>query len=348
MAETTNQAIADALVERQLRAGRVEAGWRREVWAALLVLEADLLAAIKVADPTEFALLTRRRREVEALMAETLEPLIAAWYLHTGEHFDRDMGRLAQSEAEAVQRIVNREADREVIEETPPDTALRRRVAGALFPSASKPTDASATGSEWWTRQGESLTQRIGDTLHVSVSQEETLTQMTQRVRGTSEQNFTDGVMERARQDASRLLRTQTTNAIGEARADVARRNPQRLVLIHQSILDSRTSTICLARNGLRFEAEEPHDPLGHSIPYLNGPPYHNSCRSSMVTALDDGGRVADQTVTQWLRNRDTAYQDAVLGPTRARMWREGKLSPRDLIDALTGRPLTLDELGTP
>jgi hypothetical protein len=66
-----------------------------------------------------------------------------------------------------------------------------------------------------------------------------------------------------------------------------------------------------------------------------------------MIMVRQDGGRVADASVTGWLRRRDTAFQDEVLGPTRARLFREGRLSPRDLIEAATGRPLTLEELGT-
>jgi hypothetical protein len=50
--------------------------------------------------------------------------------------------------------------------------------------------------------------------------------------------------------------------------------------------------------------------------------------------------------MTQWLRRQNTAYQDEVLGPTRARMFREGKLTPGQLIDAASGKPLTLEELG--
>jgi hypothetical protein len=38
--------------------------------------------------------------------------------------------------------------------------------------------------------------------------------------------------------------------------------------------------------------------------------------------------------------------QDEVLGPTRARMFREGTLTPRGLLDATSGQPLTLEEIG--
>lgn len=45
------------------------------------------------------------------------------------------------------------------------------------------------------------------------------------------------------------------------------------------------------------------------------------------------------------MSRRDTAYQDAVLGPTRAKMFRAGTLTPRQLLEGATGRPLRLEEL---
>lgn len=83
--------------------------------------------------------------------------------------------------------------------------------------------------------------------------------------------------MAKAREDAARLLRTQTTNALGEAHAAVGKVNPgQGLVLIHSSILDSRTRFICLGRHSLRYTVDT-HEGIGHSVPYLSGVPYHPS-----------------------------------------------------------------------
>jgi hypothetical protein len=50
--------------------------------------------------------------------------------------------------------------------------------------------------------------------------------------------------------------------------------------------------------------------------------------------------------MTAWLRRQGPAMQEEVLGPTRARMFNEGKLTTRGLLDAATGRPLTLEEIG--
>ena len=275
MAESVNQAIADALTERQLQVGRVETQQRREVWAILALLEAEVLAALKVNDPTEFALLARRRREVGQLMAEELDPLIHARYAQIAALMDAAMMRLAQNEAEAVQRIVNGETEEETIAALPSERQVRAGVVHGLFPSATKPTDFATTGRDWWARQGQSLSQRVGDSLTVGVSLEESLVQLTQRVRGTAEQGLQDGLMAKARDDAARLVRTQTTNAVSEARVSVAERNAARVYAVqHSSILDSRVSYICAARHGLRYSVPD-HTPIGHSLSYLSGIPYH-------------------------------------------------------------------------
>ena len=159
----------------------------------------------------------------------------------------------------------------------PQSAELRAGVVHGLFPSATKPTDLSTTGQDWWQRQGAGLAQRIGDSLTVGVSLEESLVQLTQRVRGTSEQGFTDGVMAKARSDAARLLTTQMTNTMGAARVAVGERNAQQMVLQHVSIRDGKTSLVCIARDGKRFTADAAHIPLGHTLPFLQGVPYHPS-----------------------------------------------------------------------
>jgi hypothetical protein len=345
MAERVNQQISDALLKRQLQAGRVETALRQQVMAQLAILEQDILAALKVADPTQFALLTRRRRAVETMMAEELDPLIQDRYRHLAGLLDAAFLRFGAHEAEAVERIVNDVTGDAVIEAQPSMRRLRSGIVQGLFPSAATPTDLSATGADWWQRQGASLSQRLGDQLMVSVSLGESLTSMTQRVRGTSDNGFADGLMGKARQDAARLLTTQMTNTLGETRAAVAAANPSRLIVIHQSVLDSSTSYVCLGRHGLKYTADT-HEGINHAIPYLSGVPYHPNCRSSIVPALADGGPIMQESASAWLRRQGPAVQEEVLGPTRARMFRDGKLTMKGLLEASSGKPLTLEELG--
>jgi hypothetical protein len=348
MAESLNTQLADAFTARQIQAGRVETDARRQLWAALTLLEADLVAALKAGDPTEFVLLARRRREVERLIEEELGPLITSRYGLMAAHVSDLLRDLARLEARATRRIVADVTAADPLDIAVPPATLRRRIDEALIPTPTRPTDLSTRGDDWWQRQGASLQQRLGDQLLVSVSLGESLTQATARVRGTPELGFQDGMITKAKQDAARLLRTQVTNAVSEARVAVGEANAGAgMVLVHVSTIDSRTSIVCLGRHGLRYTASPDHDPIGHDIPYLGGPPYHPNCRSVMTMISATGGAIPEPSVTGWLRRRDTAFQDEVLGPTRARLWRAGQLSPRDLIEAATGRPLTLEELGT-
>jgi hypothetical protein len=61
---------------------------------------------------------------------------------------------------------------------------------------------------------------------------------------------------------------------------------------------------------------------------------------------LAAGGGVAQESFAAWLKRQGDARQDAVLGPVRARLFRGGKLTLRELLDAASGRALTLEELG--
>lgn len=65
------------------------------------------------------------------------------------------------------------------------------------------------------------------------------------------------------------------------------------------------------------------------------------------MPVLAAGGPIPQENAATWFRRQSQTVQDALLGPTRAQMFRDGTLtSPRQLLDAVSGRPLTLEELG--
>ena len=80
-----------------------------------LCLEAEILAALKVHDPTQYALLARRRRAVETVMAEEIDPLVQARYAQIARMLDDALMRLARTEVQAVQSIVNSVTEEETI-----------------------------------------------------------------------------------------------------------------------------------------------------------------------------------------------------------------------------------------
>jgi len=275
MTEPVNAQIADAFTARLLQVGRAETHQRQEVWAVLLLLEQDLLHALREADPAQFSFLVARRRAVQFLVRDEIDPLVTTRYAQIARDVDAFLVALAEQEARVTRRIVNTETETRTIDEMPSETTLRRAVRQTLIPSPATPTDLSTTGDDWWSRAAAGLVTRVGDSLMVGVSLEEPLPTLAARVQGTAANGFQDGIMAKAKEDAARLLRTQTTNAVSEARVATAMVNSDAVQIEHHSILDSRTSHVCLARNGLRYTADADHTPVGHSIPYLSGVPYH-------------------------------------------------------------------------
>lgn len=120
------------------------------------------------------------------------------------------------------------------------------------------------------------------------------------------------------------------------------------------STLDSRTSFICMARDGeiYRFSAANPI------------PPAHWGCRSVIVPVIDkkydigatiDNDRPAvgsggvEQVTTRttylgWLKRQSKDFIDEKLGPVRSQLYREGKLTIDKFSDS-SGRVYTLRQL---
>ena len=106
-------------------------------------------------------------------------------------------------------------------------------------------------------------------------------------------------------------------------------------------------------------------EPLDDGPPWLEGPgKLHWGCRSTSVPVLKswkdlgidapevpdttrasmDGQVPADTTLEEWLKKQSQARQDTVLGAGKAQLWRDGKITFRDLLDQ-SGRPLTTEQL---
>ena len=119
--------------------------------------------------------------------------------------------------------------------------------------------------------------------------------------------------------------------------------------------LDSRTSLICMGRDGTIYEDNDKNPK----------PPAHFNCRSTITYIVkpefdlgaDVAGKrpaigpnnkvrqVSDETsYATWLRRQPKAFQDEVLGPGRAELFRKGTLTLDRFVDE-NGRELTLAEL---
>lgn len=196
-------------------------------------------------------------------------------------------------------------------------------------------------------------TRRVGNAIRAGHSQGFTNQQMVQNLIGTRAQNFENGLLQTTRRNAATIVRTSVQHVASSARQEVWEANSD-IVSRYQFLatLDRSTSKICRTLDNQEFEFGK--GPI---------PPVHPNCRSTTLPVLDEkfsflsegrtrsgeqGPVSANTNYYDWLTRQNQAAQVAVLGPTRARLFRNGGLTPerfRALQFDRTFTPLTLEQM---
>jgi SPP1 gp7 family putative phage head morphogenesis protein len=210
--------------------------------------------------------------------------------------------------------------------------------------------------SQWFKDYTVNQQQKIVGAVRMSVIEGETIDQTIRRLRGTRAGGYRDGVVQGlVRRSAEALARTSIGHITQMARQATFEANSDVLQgLKWHSVLDSRTSLICISRDGKVYALDQGPRP-----------PAHPNCRSSMVPVVKSwqalgldlkeappgtraslNGQVpATLTYAEWLKRQPATFQDDVLGKTRGDLFRSGKLTVDQFVDANTGRGYTLAEL---
>lgn len=173
----------------------------------------------------------------------------------------------------------------------------------------------------------------------------ESTPQIIRGLRGLPQTQFAGAPFSVPRHALATMARTTATHVANQARLLSFRANRKVVKRVRWvSTLDTRTSEICIALDGQTWAIGEAHPTA----------PAHPGCRSLLIPdfgtplgtrASMDGPVSADLSVEEWLRRQPAARTDASFGPTRARAFRAGTLSARDMLDDAMTRPLTIAEL---
>lgn len=207
---------------------------------------------------------------------------------------------------------------------------------------------------------------RMMDEIRQGLLWDETPTEIGRRIFGTRAQGGTDGVRQITRRGAQTLAQT-STSAISNAVRQAVYKANKKIIPREQYVatLDSRTTPICQSLDGQVFKTGEGEIPPVHMncrsirVPVVDGRPLGNRpasanfkdrlgnlrgpARRREVAKLI--GRVpASTNYDTFLRNSDTAFQNNVLGPTRARLFRAGEFDVSGFVDN-SGTRLTLRQL---
>ncbi len=362
MAHTTsNEDIRDDLIRRRVEINRFAAGLAGRMRAILNRAEPELRARLKArlaragllnADPGPGT--TRRLIAISKLIKEL-----------NGPTFD-DIDALVRTElvkfaqAEAVANAVTIAGDLPLLValSVPDARALRSIVFARPF--------ENRILRDWLSTYELNDRRRFMDEIRQGVLFNETPTQISRRIFGTSELGGADGARQITRRGALTLANTSTAAIFNGVLQAIYGAN-KKIVKEEQYVatLDSRTTPICRSLDGKRF-------PRGKGPK----PPLHLNCRSVRVPVIDGrkiSGRPAnatteaelrgltgparrrrvaqlvgqvpgDVTYQQWLTRQTVGFQNEVLGPTRGVLFRNGGLTLDSFVDR-SGNQYTLRQL---
>lgn len=365
---TKDDTLADEIITRQLSLFRFTAGERGMVLAILRNMEEDLIDLLtNSARP-----LTDTGREDRARLLRQVQKVIDDYYGQVSSRSDKQLGDLAHVEGEAYAAGLDTAFRGAITPSLPTETVFRQLARDTLV--------QGAPSADWWKRQAGDLQFRFKNTVAQGIAQAETNDQIIRRIRGRAAgyqvvdgeriYNYVGGIMDVTRANAAALVQTSVQAVANAARRETMNANTEAIKGVRQvSTLDGHTTPVCVAYSAAAWSIPGYTPTRPNTLPYNGGTPRHWSCRSveipitktfrelgidlpefdpSTTTRSATGGPVAaDMSFAAFLKRQEQkgpAFVDDLLGPGRAQLWRDKKITLRDLVDQ-QGRPMSLKEL---
>lgn len=359
MAETVNQEIEDGYVDNAVDTQQFAEG---------LVL-------------TLVALLNRHDSEMAAALLEALDNVPAEQF--TVDRLDRALGQVRAINQAAYEQV-RLELEQQLAEFAKFESDWQYELlvgiipppAQSLYPIAKiNATTAYATATttpiqgrtiaEWMAAAVVDRLNRIRNAVRQRVVDGESPASIVSAIRGTKAAKYSDGLLQKSRQDLGALISTFVTH-IGTVTRDMFSDANDGLIKaeLWVSVLDSRTSGWCIERSR-KLYTPETHKPIGHKVPWLSGPgSIHFKCRSTSTLIIKswrelnipsnlltdeqkaamDGKAADEQSYSEWLAKQSPARQDQILGKERGKLYRNGDLSLARLFN-VNGQLATIEQL---
>ena len=343
---SVNTLLARRTVDQSITLLRYGASVRSNVLGLLGKMEKELVSELANTKLTVFN--NKRYREMLAAVREISTSTFDAAARMTGEAVEDVMVYAVQETNSAVKTItgidlLGRTADLDWIASVAENSLVQ-----------------GATNAAWWEKQAKDLVFKFEQQVRLGMTSNETTDAIISRIRSDGE---TPGVLYQTRAQAAALVQTAIAEGANDARLAMYRKNEDIIRGVQQiSTLDDRTTDTCIAYDQAAWDLDgEPID--GTDLPFDGGPPRHWNCRSTLVPIIKsseelgtdvevlEGARASmDGEVSEkmsfgdWLETKTEEQQDAILGAGKAQLWRDDKITLRDLLDQ-SGRPLTLEQL---
>lgn len=234
---------------------------------------------------------------------------------------------------------------------------------GEILDLANQTLIEGAPSAAWWAKQSDWTRDAFSQQVRLGVLRGESVDQVIRRVRGKwNGKEFEGGVQGITTKNAEALVRSSGMKVLNDTNRAFMLANIDIVGAIQQvSTLDTRTTKVCRAYDGLMFSLPE-FEPIGHSKPYAGGTPRHWQCRSMEVPVLWEelgGGELdtglwgkgarasmfgpveGDWDYYQWLKQQSPSVIRKVLGPKLAGLVEKGSMSWEQAIKSLGARVMT-------
>lgn len=337
---TVDDKLRDEVLHQTLNLFRYSAGQVAAIAKRLKAMEAELVKQLSQPLTSETT-----KAEIKQILANS-EKIIGDYY--GGIQQELDLGDLGKTVAKRTVGSLELVLGQDALS-LPTDAYFNSLASNVLI--------QGSPAAEWWNAQEANTTLKFAQQVRQGLANAETNQQIIGRIVGTRIQ---PGVMTVARRDAATLVQTSVQAVANDARLNTFKKNSDVIAGVRQiSTLDSHTSLICIAYSGQCWDLDG--KPIrGSSLPFNGGPPRHFNCRSVLApltktfkelgidapepkatTRASDAGPISAKTdFNAFLNSKSQGYVDEMLGKGRAQLWRDGKITLKDLVDG-QGRPLT-------
>ena len=360
MADPVNAVLQDAAIDHAHDLHRFSVGVIQRMIAVLNRTDARLTAQLAEA----LMQLERESFTVERLDAllTSVKQVNAQAYQAVMDALEPELKGLAEVEAKGQTKALS-DAVPSVVQIRFPVAAVswEQVYAAAL----SRPFQGRLL-KDWAANLEQSRLAQIRNAVRAGFVEGQTTADIIKGIRGTRALKYADGLLSRPRRELAAVVQTALSHTAQTARQASYDANGDLVKALRWvSTLDSRTSPPCRLRDGLQYSPDKDHKPIGHEVPWGDGPGrLHFNCRSVSVPVLKswrelgipvdemtagarasmDGQVPAELTYKAWFAKQSMERQQEILGPERFKLVQSGKAS-FDTFYNDKGRWLSLDEL---
>lgn len=335
-----NDELRDRAIAHQIYLLRYTSSSVRKILKLLSAADADIIRQFRESG----AMAGMTVSEIDARL-QGLRNIISAAYDEAGKQLVSDSNEIAVYEAGHQAKVIDQTIPVSLNVTTPSALTLIAAV-------ESKPFEGKLL-KEWIDKLDEDSYIRIRDAVRMGLVEGESYDAIAQRISGTKALNYSDGITSLNKRQAQALASTAVAHATNTARDMFYEQNDDLIKSVQWvSTLDARTTPICQSRDGKIY-------------PVNSGPrpPAHFRCRSATTPVLKSwkelginldeaqpgtrasmNGQVPEtETYQTWLKKQPAAFQEEVLGKSRAKLFREGMTLDRFVDES--GHEYTLKEL---